>query len=383
MKAAITVPAIFLLTCACNSGLAGAGPTANEAVPFDIEVMANFDAPWAMTFIPGTQSVLISEKKGKLLLWQKGKPITEIAGVPKVDVGGQGGFGDVILSPRFTADNQVYLSWIEAGEKGTRGAVVATATLSPLTDANPQLVDLKIIWRQSPKVTGRGHYSHRMAFSPDGKYLFIGSGERQKFDPAQNMDMNLGKVVRLYPDGSIPLDNPFYTEGNSVRSQIWSLGHRNILGLAFDADGQLWNQEMGPQGGDELNLVKAKANYGYPVVSNGNHYDGRDIPDHKPGDGFEAPKLFWNPVISPAGLMYYNADLFPEWKGSMFIGGLSSEALIRVKVNGQTAEKAEQWSMGTRIREVEQGPDGAVWVLEDGDDDVYGRLLRLTPKQLK
>ena len=373
MKSIFLPIAISLIAAACQAQSAGAGPDA----PFKTEIMGQFNKPWAMTFLPDGETMLITEKRGRLLIWQPGAKAITVSGVPTVAYGGQGGMGDVVLAPDFAVTNTIYLSWIEAGAQKTSGAVVGMGKLERNIDGTAELADLKIIWTQSPKVKGQGHYSHRMAFSPDGKYLFIASGERQKFDPAQNMDMNLGKILRLYLDGSIPKDNPFFTAGNPVRSQIWSLGHRNILGLAFDDAGQLWNQEMGPQGGDELNLVLEKANYGYPIVSNGDHYDGRDIPDHSPGDGFAAPKVFWNPVISPAGLLYYTGDMFPEWKGSMFIGGLSSEALIRVKVNGQSATKANQWPMGNRIREVEQGPDGAVWVLEDGDD---GRLLKLTPR---
>ena len=251
------------------------------------------------------------------------------------------------------------------------------AKLNMSAPGGPAIEGMKIIWSQYPKVTGRGHFGHRLAFSPDGKYLFIASGERQKFDPAQDMNSNLGKIVRLYPDGTIPKDNPFYSADNPVRSQIWSLGHRNPLGLTFDNQGQLWNQEMGPQGGDELNLVKRGANYGYPKVSNGDHYDGRDIPDHSEGDGFEAPKVWWNPAISPGGLAFYNANLFPTWKNSFFLGALGGEALVRVKMNGTAAQKADEWKMGARIREVEVGTDGALWLLEDGPK---GRLLKLTPK---
>jgi aldose sugar dehydrogenase len=233
-----------------------------------------------------------------------------------------------------------------------------------------------------------------MAFGPDG-YLYISSGERQKFDPAQNTRSNLGKIVRIDPNparGIVPQDNPFYNdrvrqelrmhvvrdyEGARSQIEIWSMGHRNPLGLAFDAEGRLWDSEMGPKGGDELNLVKRGANYGWPKVSNGSHYDGRDIPDHSPKDGFEPPKVFWNPAISPSSLMIYAGNLFPKWKGDAFIGALSGEALIRVDLNGETAVKADQWPMNTRIRDVEQGPDGAIWLLEDGSP---GRLLKLTPK---
>jgi aldose sugar dehydrogenase len=389
------ITALALLTAACQSGPIDAKPAKDSDRPFATEVMADFDEPWAMTFLPGSKDALITEKKGKLLLWRPGLGSFEVQGAPKVDYGGQGGLGDVIVSPSFEKDRIIYLSWVEAGEKGTHGAVVGRAALLDGRDGKPSLGNLQIIWKQFPKEEGRGHFSHRLAFSPDGKYLFIGSGERQKFDPAQDMATNLGKIVRLLPDGKTPNDNPFAeraykitrmhvlrpgdAERAEMLNQIWSLGHRNILGLAFDDKGQLWNQEMGPQGGDELNLVKPAANYGYPKVSNGDHYDGRDIPDHAPGDGFEAPKLWWNPAISPAGLMYYTGAKFPKWKGSMFIGGLGAKSLVRVTLNGNTATKADEWPMGARIREVEQAPDGTIWLLEDGKNGSEGRMLRLTP----
>ena len=190
------------------------------------------------------------------------------------------------------------------------------------------------------------------------------------------MKANLGKLIRLEDDGSVPSDNPFVDQGG-VAAQVWSLGHRNPLGLAFAADGKLWVHEMGPRGGDELNLIVRGANYGYPIVSDGDHYNFRDIPDHHTRPEFEAPKVTWTPVISPAGFIIYSGDLFPAWKGSGFIGGLSSEALIRVTFDGETAKEAERFDMGERIREVEQGPDGAIWLLEDGSD---ARLLKLTPR---
>jgi glucose/arabinose dehydrogenase len=217
-----------------------------------------------------------------------------------------------------------------------------------------------------------------MAFSADG-YLFISSGDRQKFDPAQDMQQNLGKIVRLYDDGSVPDDNPFADQGG-VTAQIWTLGHRNPLGLAFDPQGRLWNQEMGPRHGDELNLSVKGENYGYPIVSNGDHYSGEEIPDHDTRPEFEAPKVYWVPAISPAGLMFYSGDLFPDWKGNAFLGGLSSRALIRVEFDGDTAREAERFEMGERIREEEQGPDGAIWIIEDEEDGSGGRLLKLTPK---
>ncbi len=365
------------LAAACQPSVSDAAPADTSGKPFDVAVVADFDQPWAMTFVPNTPYALVTEKKGKLKLWQNEGPVVDVDGVPAVAYGGQGGLGDVILHPDFAKNKLVYLSFAEAGEGGF-GAAVARGKLA-IAGGKAALSDVQIIWRQEPKVSGQGHFGHRLAFGPDGM-LYISSGERQKFDPAQDLNQNLGKIVRLTDSGMVPSDNPFYDQGR-VKSQIWSYGHRNPLGIAFDTQGRLWNQEMGPAGGDELNLVKKAANLGYPFVSNGNHYDGRDIPDHAAGDGFAAPKVFWNPAISPAGLMIYSGDMFKEWKGSAFLGGLGAKALVRVKLDGENATKADQWDMGARIREVEQGPDGAIWLLEDGYRGSEGRLLKLTPKK--
>ncbi len=364
-----------LITAACQPVASDAAPASNSDKPFETTVIADFDEPWAMAFLPGSNQALITEKKGKLLLWESEGEVVEVGGVPSVAYGGQGGLGDVIVHPDFANNKYVYLSFAEAGEGGY-GAAVARGKLGNEA-GKPILTDVQLIWRQEPKVSGQGHYGHRLAFGPDGM-LYISSGERQKFDPAQDLNQNLGKIVRVTDGGMIPSDNPFYDQGG-VKAQIWSYGHRNPLGIAFDAQGRLWNQEMGPAGGDELNLVKKSANYGYPKVSNGNHYDGRDIPDHAAGDGFEAPKVFWNPAISPGGLMIYSGDLFRDWKGSAFLGGLGAKALVRIKLEGENATKADQWDMGARIREVEQGPDGAIWLLEDQRAGSQGRLLKLTP----
>jgi glucose/arabinose dehydrogenase len=232
--------------------------------------------------------------------------------------------------------------------------------------------DFKIVWRQAPKVTGAGHFAHRIAFGPDGA-MYVTSGDRQKGDPAQATGGNLGKVLRLTPDGQPFPGNPSAARGG-VQAQVWSTGHRNLLGIAFAPDGRLWEHEMGPQGGDEVNLILPGKNYGWPIVSNGSQYGGADIPDHPTRPEFEQPKVWWNPSISPAGLIVYTGELFKAWRGDLLLGALSGEALIRVDVQGDKAAKAERWNLGARIREVEQGPKGEIYLLEDG-----GRLLRLTP----
>lgn len=351
---------------------------------FLIEEVASFDQPWSMAFLPDG-NFLVTEKPGKMFLMnQAGETLSEISGVPEVAYGGQGGLGDVAIHPDFNENKTVYVSFAEEGENDTRGAVVIKAILD-LTEEGGALTNLEYIWRQVPKVTGRGHYAHRMAFSRDG-YLFISSGDRQKFDPAQDMTSNMGKIIRLNDDGSIPTDNPFYNDGG-VAAEVWSLGHRNPLGIDFDADGKLWNIEMGPRGGDELNLVLKGEDYGYPTVSNGIHYNGSNIPNHDTRPEFEEPKEWWGdgysiPVISPSSFVIYQGDLFYDWQGSGFISGLSSESLIRVQFDGDSAKEIERFDMGRRIRSVEEGPDGALWLLEDyprRQDTSKGRLLRLTP----
>ncbi len=367
-----------LLAGACpGCGNAGAPQDARIGDAFRATPVAEFREPWAMTFLPDGR-LLVSEKKGalKLLDVSSGRQ-GEIAGVPTVAYGGQGGFGDVILHPAFGTNHLVYVSYAEPGDDDTSGAAVARARLALDAQGGGRLEDLAVIWRQVPKVESGGHWGHRLAFGPDGK-LWITSSERQQFTPAQDMKSNLGKIVRLNEDGSVPADNPFFAQGG-VTAQIWSLGHRNLLGLAFDAQGRLYAHEMGPRGGDELNLIEKGANYGYPVVSNGDHYSGAEIPDHHTHPEFKAPLISWTPVISPAGFIIYSGTMFPQWTGDGFIGGLSAKSLVRVKfINGSAAE-AQRFDMGRRIREVEQGPDGAIWLLEDQRNGSGGRLLKLTP----
>jgi glucose/arabinose dehydrogenase len=368
--APLLIPAL-LAACAKGTVPAAAEP------PFAIQPVATFDEPWAMAFLPDGR-MLVTEKKGSLrVVTAQGQKSPPVAGTPRVDYGGQGGFGDVALSPDFRNDGLVYLSWAEAGEGDTRGAAVGRAKLVIGPGAQGgRLEGLQVIWRQEPKTTGRGHYSHRLAFSPDGRFLFIAAGDRQKITPAQDPDQLLGKIVRLTPTGGIPSDNPNYDQGR-IRAQWWSTGHRNILGMAFDAQGRLWEVEHGPAGGDELNLVKRGANYGWPVVSNGDHYDGRPIPRHRTRPEFEAPKVTWNPVIAPGDMAFVTGPMFRAWNGNLLVAGLGSQALVRVTFAGESAREAERFEFENRLRDVTMGPDGAIWLLEDGEG---GRLLRLTPK---
>jgi len=373
--------AVAALLMGCQSQGTAQGQPASEQ-PFSTVELAKFDSPWAMAFLPGsgvplTNMALLTEKEGRLWLVDaaSGKRAA-VSGVPNVKVAGQGGLGDVMPHPDFAGNQRVYLSYVEPGPNGTSGAALGYGTLDLRNAAAPALRDFKVIWRQQPKVSGDGHFAHRIAFGPDG-LLYLTSGERQKFDPAQDMTMNLGKVLRLTDEGAPAPGNPWASRGG-IAAQFWSIGHRNLLGLAFAPDGRLWEAEMGPKGGDEINLILPGKNYGWPKVSNGSHYDGRDIPDHRPGDGFEAPKVWWNPSISPGALLVYTGDKFPQWKGDALIGALSGEALIRVDIEGDKARKADQRDMGARIRAVDQGPDGSVYLLEDGESG--GRLLRLDPK---
>lgn len=366
-----TVAVAALLATACGTGAGAQNSAASAGLPFAMSEVAAFNEPWAISFLPDGRA-LITEKSGKLKLWREGQNAADVAGVPTVSHAGQGGFGDVVPHPDFAKNRMVYLSWAEA-EGDVKGAAVGRAKLVE-DNAGARLEGLQVIWRQSPKVTGNGHFGHRIAFGPDGK-LYISSGERQKFDPAQDLSMNLGKVVRLNDDGSVPADNPMAAKGG-VTAQIYAYGIRNPLGLDFDAQGRLWEVEMGPRHGDELNLVTPGANFGYPRVSNGDHYDGRDIPDHKPGDGFVAPKVFWNPAISPGGMIVYKGKAFADWTGDAFIGALGGKALVRVDLDGEMAVKGDHWPMEKRIRDVEQSADGHIWLLEDGEN---GRLLKLSP----
>ncbi|SPF75902.1 Aldose sugar dehydrogenase YliI [Aliiroseovarius pelagivivens] len=339
--------------------------------------ITSFNHPWAMTFLPNGR-LLVTTKPGRMWLVQQDGARFQVAGVPPVLDGGQGGLGDVVPHPDFANNGLIYLSYVDEGDQpGTRQAVVIRARLD-LTET-PKLTRHEEIWRQFPAYPGRGHFSHRLAFGPAGGAhagkVFITSGDRQELDPAQDMAQALGKIIRLNDDGTVPADNPYQDDGALARS-FWTIGHRNALGIAFDAKGQLWAHEMGPRHGDELNLIEPGRNYGWPLVSEGNHYSGVKIPNHDTRPDLTAPKAAWVPSIAPSGLVIWADGLFPEWQGQALIGGLVSRALIRVSLDNGNAQEMERYSWGERVREVEQGPDGAVWVLEDGR---RGRLLHLSP----
>ena len=382
-KLALTLSPVALLA-SCGDGYSTtqqAGETASTPTPveptetaFAITEHGEFDEPWASAFVPGTQMLFITEKPGtaKIVDTTTGAAAT-VSGLPQVDYGGQGGLGEVAFLQSEAAPTAgrrtIYVSWAEAGQNDTRGAVVGRGMLNCPTASSCRIEGLDVIWRQAPKVTGRGHYSHRIAISPDERYLFVASGDRQKLEPAQDTSNTLGSIVRLNLDGTPAAGNP-------VGAEIWSYGHRNILGMDFDADGRLWEIEHGPAGGDELNIVQRGANYGWPTRSNGDHYDGRDIPDHTADDGFVKPVLHWTPVIAPGNMVIYEGDLLSGWTGNAVISGLRGRELIRVALDGDDAREVGRYAMENRIRSVIEGPDGALWVLEDGEG---GRLLELRP----
>ena len=362
---------LVLFCCSACAGNADKIIYGNAGSKLLAKSFGEFNEPWAMTFLPDG-NLLVTEKSGTLFLVNpEDNSKISVKGVPEVAYGGQGGLGDIILHPQYKKNHLIYLSYAEEDASGKRGAVVARARFL-FKSENPKLENLEVLWRQKPKVTGSGHYSHRLAFSPDG-HLFITSGDRQKQEPAQSWEQDLGKIIRINADGSIPSDNPFQDKGELAKT-FWTLGHRNLLGIAFDKQGKLWINEMGPRHGDEFNLIIGGDNYGWPIVSWGDHYSGIPIPDHDTRPDFHAPELYWVPTVAPSGLIIYYGDMFPKWQGNAFIGGLRSKSLLRIRIKGDQADEVERFDMDKRIREVEQGPDGAIWVLEDKEG---GRLLRL------
>jgi glucose/arabinose dehydrogenase len=397
---------IFLLAT-CSSALLAVAQSAREGSrapetvatvsgPVRIERLASLELPWGMAFLPDGR-LLVTEKPGRLRIWGNGRLSEPVAGVPKVAYRAveteQGGLLDVAVDPDFARNGLVYLSYAEAAEQQPpdladtpesrfgdfkmddnvlKGGAVARGRLD-----GAELRDVQVIWRQVPKTVGRGHFALRMVFAPDGM-LFITSGERMRFEPAQSLTSNLGKVVRINRDGGAPPDNPFAGR-KDARADIFSVGHRNLLSAAVNpASGQLFVLEMGPQGGDELNVIAAGKNYGWPTVSNGDNYDGSPIQDHPARKEFEEPVRSWTPVLSPSGMLFYGGSLFPAWRGHLLAGGLSSKAIIRLALDGARIVDEERIDMKRRIRDVIEAPDGALLALVD---DKNGELLRLVPQR--
>ena len=352
---------------------AGRANVAATQPPVAIAEMGQFDAPFSIAFLPDA-SLLVTEKTGALKHRAVDGRVSDIGGVPPVAGGGQGGLLDVAPAPDFASSRTIYLTYAEPRPNGGSSLALLRARLD-----GGQLRDQRVILRAGSDGPG-GQFGAIIAFAPDGKSLFLTSGERQRFTPAQDPQQALGKILRLTLDGKAWPGNPMFKAGG-VRAMTWSSGHRNPYGLVFTPDGRLWEEEMGPRGGDELNLIEPGKNYGWPLVSNGENYSGVAIPDHPSRPEFQAPVLWWNPVISPGGMIAYTGAMFPQYRGSLFITGLSSKALIRVQVNGTSARAVEQWDMGERIRDVAQAPDGAIWVIQDGGRGASGKLLRLTPRR--
>jgi aldose sugar dehydrogenase len=386
----LSLPALLIASCgsaqsgdsaATSTPAPVAGTSVDAPAPFAAQSFGSFDEPWSIAFAPGTQVVFVTEKRGtmKFVDLPSGR-VGTVSGLPEVAYGGQGGLGDVAFlaseSSATLGRRTIYLTWAAPDEGRTSRAAMGRGTLVCEEADACRIEGLTQIWRQEPAVASPGHFSHKVAFSPDGKYLFLSSGDRMQGEPAQDLSNNLGAVLRLNLDGTPAEGNPFWDRGG-VSREIWSYGHRNALGLEFDLDGQLWDLEHGPRGGDELNRVERGANYGWPTRSNGVNYNGSPIPDHSADDGFTKPAIGWTPVIAPGDFIFYSGKLWPEWRGHAIATGLATESLIRVSLAGGRGTEEARVGFGKRLRDIEEGPDGALWIIEDGEG---GRLLRLTPR---
>ncbi len=324
--------------------------------------------PWGMAFLPDGRLLITERNTGKLHILGADRTLSKpLEGVPEVFAQGQGGLMDVALDPNFKENNYIYLSYAKPGEGGK-----ATTALGRGKLAGGRIEGFKDIFVQEPYIDGSKHFGNRIEFSPDGRYLFLALGERYQFDPAQDLSNHLGKVVRIHPDGSVPKDNPFVGREKAL-DEIWSYGHRNIEAMAFQpGTGVLWVGEMGPKGGDELNIIEKGANYGWPVVSWGDHYDGSKIPDPSTHPEFKAAVRHWTPVISPSGMDFYQGDMFPQWKNNVLIGGLTHKEVVRLVLDGGQVKEEDRLSMPGRIRDIDTAPDGSIYVLTDeGDGGVW------------
>jgi glucose/arabinose dehydrogenase len=402
----MAVAAALMSTATAAYAQVNLGEQKPEAsLPFTMTPVTTFSLPWRLAFLPGGR-MLVTEKVGPVwLVTQDGKK-TPVANAPKVLWKGQGGMLGVFVSPHYAQDHFVYLTYSEPGEPGGSSLALARAKLT-LGKDSASLDNLQVIWRDGERGEG-GQFGAQVAFAPDGKSLFLTSGDRQRFTPAQDPNQPLGKVLHLTLDGKPAPDNPMagktgapsvpvidpprdteaaktaavvrtytFPGPNLTPSETWSTGHRTPYGLAFAPDGRLWELEHGPRGGDELNLIEKGKNYGWPLVGEAPNYDGVPVPGPDTRPDLAKPVLYWTPVIAPGNLIFYKGKAFPQWNGSALIGGMSTKTLSRIVVNGATAKSAERWDVGHRIRDVEVGPDGSLWMLEDANP---GALLHVTPK---
>ncbi|HLL55698.1 MAG TPA: PQQ-dependent sugar dehydrogenase [Myxococcaceae bacterium] len=354
-------------------------PAVKTQTPLKVtEIASGFDKPWAIAFLPDGRFLVTEKPTGKLyIVTAQGKKSAAVAGLPKVDGRGQGGLLDVEVAPDYARSRLIYWTYYEPREGGN-GLAVARAKLAE--GAAPKIEGLQVIFRMQPTLESTLHAGGRLVFTPDGT-LYVTLGERS-IRPgrvqAQDLGSHFGKVVRINPDGSVPKDNPF-VDRKGARPEIWSSGHRNILSAVLDDRNRLWVTEMGPRGGDELNLVERAKDYGWPTIGYGEEYSGAPIHEKTQAPGMEQPVYYWDPVISPSGMTFYTGPLFPEWRGNFFIGGLSSQALVRLVLRDDRVIGEERLllDLNARIREVVQGPDGALYLLTDASN---GRLLKVTPR---
>jgi aldose sugar dehydrogenase len=338
-------------------------------------VARGLNHPWGLAFLPDGR-MLVTERPGTLRLVDKDGTLSEpIAGVPTVFARGQGGLLDVAIDPRFAENNTIYLSFSEPGEGNTAGTSVARGRL-----ANGWLEDVRVIYQQQPKLAGAGHFGSRIVFARDGS-IYVTQGDRQAYrDRAQDLSMGQGKIVRINPDGSIPKDNPFINRAGA-RPEIWSYGHRNLQGGVLHPEtGQLWTVEHGARGGDELNHPAAGKNYGWPVINYGIDYNGSKIGETTEKEGMEQPVYYWDPVIAPSGMIFYTGDVYPGWKGNLLIGSMTPGALVRLTMDNGRVVREDRYlgDLKERIRDVQQGPDGYVYLITDNAD---GRILRVVPER--
>lgn len=335
-------------------------------------VVGGLNHPWGMTFLPDGRLLVTERNTGNLYIVGTDNQLSKpLQGTPEVWAQGQGGLMDVALDPNFEENRYVYLTYAKPGPEGKAATALGRGTLN-----NERIQGFKDIFVQEPFIDGSAHFGNRIDFSPDGTYLFLGLGERFQFEPAQDLSNHLGTVIRIHPDGSIPQDNPFVGVENA-KDEIWSYGHRNIEAMAFQPKTKaLWVVEMGPQGGDELNKVEKGANYGWPVVSWGDNYDGSEIPDPPTHPQFADATIHWSPVISPSGMEFYEGKMFPQWHHNAFVGGLSSQAIVRLVFDGTNVREEERFPMPARIRDVDTAPDGSIYVLTDKDDGNVWRISR-------